>query len=73
LAGTAESWLGPTSSSSSLNAPARGPASTDTGALADIGLADWVSDLPQEDDLVDLSRGTPVRWVEGRGWIEDPA
>jgi hypothetical protein len=45
----------------------------DTGALADIGLADWVSDLPQEDDLVDLSRGTPVRWVEGRGWIEDPA
>ncbi len=45
----------------------------DTAALADIGLADWVNDLPQEDDLVDLSGGTPVRWVEGRGWVEDPA
>jgi hypothetical protein len=44
----------------------------ETTALGDIGLADWVSDLPDEDDLVDLSAGTPVRWVEGRGWVEDP-
>jgi hypothetical protein len=45
----------------------------DTAALADIGLSDWVSDLPEEDDLVNLSEGAPVRWVAGRGWVEEPA
>jgi hypothetical protein len=43
----------------------------DTTALADVGLADWTTDLPEENDLVDLSAGTRVRWVEGRGWIEE--
>lgn len=43
----------------------------ETAALADIGLGDWVQDLPEESDLVDLSTGTPVRWVDGRGWVED--
>jgi len=43
----------------------------ETTDLADIGLGDWVKDLPDENDLVDLSSGTPVRWVEGRGWVEE--
>lgn len=43
----------------------------ETADLTDIGLGDWVKDLPEENDLVDLSTGTPVRWVEGRGWVED--
>lgn len=43
----------------------------ETAGLADIGLGDWVKDLPDENDLVDLSSGTPVRWVEGRGWVEE--
>ena len=43
----------------------------ETAALASVALADWVKDLPAENDLVDLSTGTRVRWVEGRGWIEE--
>ena len=39
--------------------------------LAGIGLGDWVADLPDESDIVDLSTGTAVRWIEGRGWIEE--
>ena len=44
----------------------------ETTELADIGIGDWVTDLPKENDLVDLSTGTAVRWVEGRGWVEEP-
>ena len=40
----------------------------DTVALVDTGLADWVSDLPADEGLVDVDAGTPVRWVEGKGW-----
>jgi hypothetical protein len=43
----------------------------ETAALADIGFGDWVKDLPEENDLVDLSTGPAVRWVEGRGWVEE--
>lgn len=43
----------------------------ETADLADIGISDWVTDLPEENDLVDLSTGTAVRWVEGRGWVEE--
>lgn len=43
----------------------------ETAELADMGIGDWVKDLPDEDDLVDLSLGTAVRWVEGRGWVEE--
>ena len=32
----------------------------------------WTADLP-EDGLVDLSGGTAVRWVEGRGWVKESA
>lgn len=43
----------------------------DTEAFVDGGLADWVASLPAEDAaLVDLAGGTPVRWVEGQGWVE---
>jgi hypothetical protein len=43
----------------------------ETTELADVGIGDWVQDLPEEHDLVDLSTGTAVRWVEGRGWVEE--
>ena len=40
----------------------------DTVALVDTGLADWLSDLPANEGLVDVDAGTPVQWVEGKGW-----
>ena len=45
----------------------------ETTQWTDIGLGDWVKDLPEENDLVDLSGGTPVRWVEARGWVKESA
>src|SRR5712692_2581771 len=40
--------------------------------LADAGLADWAACLPPNDDgLVDPGAGTAVRWVAGRGWVEE--
>lgn len=44
----------------------------ETAALADIALGDWARDLP-DDDLIDLSGGTAVRWVEGQGWVPESA
>lgn len=42
--------------------------------LADMGLADWGASLPRDDDgLVDVNAGKPVRWVEGQGWVEESA
>ena len=42
--------------------------------LAEAGLAEWGAGLPSEDEaLVDVSAGKPVRWVEGQGWVEEPA
>lgn len=43
----------------------------ETADLAEVGIGDWVRDLPEENDLVDLSAGIAIRWVEGRGWVED--
>jgi hypothetical protein len=41
--------------------------------LAEIGVNDWAANLPAEvDDLVDMAAGTPVRWVEGQGWLKEP-
>jgi Arc/MetJ-type ribon-helix-helix transcriptional regulator len=41
--------------------------------LAETGLADWSASLPAADEeLVDPNAGKPVRWVEGRGWVEEP-
>jgi len=45
----------------------------DTVALVDTGLGDWVSDLPADEGLVDAAAGTPVRWIEGRGWTKERA
>jgi hypothetical protein len=40
--------------------------------LAETGLADWGASLPEGDEgLVDEAAGKPVRWVEGRGWVEE--
>jgi hypothetical protein len=41
----------------------------DTINLADTNLADWTADLPADEGLVDVTGGTPVRWIEGRGWV----
>ena len=42
--------------------------------LAEMGMADWAANLPAEEEgLVDVSAGTPVRWIEGRGWVEESA
>jgi hypothetical protein len=40
---------------------------------ADVGLEDWTATLPPEDEeLLDIDAGKPVRWVEGEGWVEEP-
>ena len=45
----------------------------ETAELIDVGLADWTSDLPADEELVDPAGGTAVRWIEGRGWVEESA
>jgi hypothetical protein len=46
---------------------------SETADLATTSLGDWAVDLPDDEGLVDVSRGTPVRWVEGRGWLKGRA
>ncbi len=37
--------------------------------LAKLGTGDWLPDLVEDAaELLDLSGGTPVRWVSGDGW-----
>jgi len=39
--------------------------------LAETGLANWAASLPTDDEgLVDVNAGKPVRWIEGQGWVE---
>ncbi|MGZ6162024.1 MAG: hypothetical protein ACXWLS_01735 [Myxococcaceae bacterium] len=39
--------------------------------LAESGLADWASAVPDGDqDLVDSNKGTAVTWTPGKGWLE---
>ena len=45
----------------------------ETAGLADTGLGDWTADLPDDERLVDMSGGTAVRWVDGRGWVKESA
>ena len=46
----------------------------EAGELADAGVAEWGASLPSgDDDLVDVSSGKPVQWIDGQGWIEQPA
>jgi hypothetical protein len=44
-------------------------------ALAEQGLDEWASGLPEEDAeaLVDNAAGRDISWVPGEGWVEDPA
>lgn len=46
---------------------------SETTQLVDTGLAGWTSDLPDDEALIDPAGGTPVRWVEGQGWIKESA
>ena len=36
-----------------------------------MGLADWGASLPADDGLVDETAGKAVRWVDGKGWVEE--
>lgn len=45
----------------------------ETTQLVDAGLADWTSEFPDDEGLLDPWGGTAVRWVEGQGWIKEPA
>ena len=37
--------------------------------LSELGTGDWLPDLVEDAaDLVELTAGTPVRWVSGDGW-----
>ena len=45
----------------------------ETAAFTDAGLSEWVLDGADDEGLVDLAAGTPVRWVEGQGWTKDRA
>jgi hypothetical protein len=45
----------------------------ETADSADTGLGDWTADLPDDEGLVDRQGGTAVRWVEGLGWVKEPA
>ena len=43
----------------------------ESSELADAGLEDWDSIRPDDRaSLLDPSAGKPIRWVEGRGWLE---
>jgi hypothetical protein len=45
----------------------------ESAGFADEGLGAWTNSLPLEDvaSLVDTSAGTYVRWVAGKGWVEE--
>jgi hypothetical protein len=45
----------------------------ETTQLIDAGLADWTSEWPDEEGLLDPAGGTAVRWIEGQGWIKASA
>lgn len=45
----------------------------ETADLADTGLGDWTAELPDDERLVDVARGTAVRWIEGQGWVKESA
>lgn len=41
--------------------------------LSDANLGDWTADLQEDAGLVDAAGGTPVSWIEGRGWVKASA
>lgn len=39
----------------------------------DAGFSEWAAGMAPEDAaLVDITQGRSVRWISGRGWVEDP-
>ena len=44
----------------------------ETSELADAGLDEWQKTVVRGEgpELLDVRRGTPVRWVHGKGWVE---
>lgn len=45
----------------------------ETTRFVDAGLTGWTSELPDDEGLLDPSGGTAVRWVDGKGWIQESA
>jgi hypothetical protein len=45
----------------------------ETTDLSDAELGEWTADLSDEEGLVDVAAGTAVQWVEGQGWVKEPA
>jgi hypothetical protein len=41
--------------------------------MAEVGLEDWAQTLPKDAaaTMCDLSTGTPVRWADNHGWVEE--
>lgn len=50
----------------SLNSPH--PEAAD---LADTGFHEWAASLPSDHELVDMSAGKPVCWIDGVGWVTE--
>jgi hypothetical protein len=44
----------------------------ESSELADAGLEEWGTRARggESSDLLDLAEGKPVRWVQGRGWVD---
>jgi len=46
---------------------------SEAAELIELGLDEWAAGLPLDTEgLVDMTAGKPVRWVDGRGWVEEP-
>jgi hypothetical protein len=46
----------------------------DAAELVETGLGEWTASLPHDaEPLVDPAAGKPVRWIQGKGWVEGPA
>jgi hypothetical protein len=46
----------------------------DTGALAELGLAEWAQSLPDDnpESLLNPSAARNIRWTPGEGWTPEP-
>jgi hypothetical protein len=45
----------------------------ETVDLVDATLGAWTADLPDDEGIVDVTGETAVQWVEGQGWVKEPA
>ena len=55
-----------------IGQPRSEPAAHTGAPLLDGDLRDWLAQLPDDDPsaICDLASGRPLRWDDGRGWIE---